>query len=73
VRCLTSDALSELGPKIKSATPEALREMVGAFDRVIVEGDVGPYWSIRVLRAGARPKWVFFERTPRGEWKIAAI
>jgi hypothetical protein len=73
VRCLTSDALSDLGPKIKSATPEALREIVAPFDRVIVEGDVGPYWSIRVLRAGARPKWVFFERTARGEWKIAAI
>jgi hypothetical protein len=73
LRCLTSNALSDLGPKIQSATPEALREMVAPFDRVIVEGDVGPYWSIRVLRAGARPKWVFFERTPRGEWKIAAI
>ena len=73
VRCLTSGALSDLGPKIKAATPEALREMVAPFDRVIVEGDVGPYWSIRVLRPGARPKWVFFERTPRGEWKIAAI
>jgi hypothetical protein len=73
LRCLTSGALTELGPKIQTASPEALREMIGSFDRVIVEGDVGPYWSIRVLRTGARPKWVFFERTPRGEWKIAAI
>src|SRR5262245_1665878 len=31
VRCLTSGALSELGPKIKSATPEALRGMVAPF------------------------------------------
>ncbi|HJQ98480.1 MAG TPA: DUF4124 domain-containing protein [Candidatus Polarisedimenticolaceae bacterium] len=73
LRCLTSGALADLGPRIQSATPEAMREMVASFDRVIVEGDVGAYWSIRVLRAGARPKWVFFERTPRGEWKIAAI
>jgi hypothetical protein len=73
VRCLTSRALTEVGPRIQAADPDALRAMFGAFDRVVVEGDVGPYWSIRVLRAGARPKWVFFERTPRGEWKIAAI
>ena len=73
VRCLTARALRELGPRIQSSSPEALKEIVGPVDRVVVEGDVGPYWSIRLLRAGARPKWVFFERTARGEWKIAAI
>jgi len=73
LRCLTSQALTDLGPRIQAADAEALKGMVAPFDRVVVEGDVGPYWSIRVLRAGARPKWVFFERTPRGEWKIAAI
>ena len=73
LRCLTSRALREMGPRIQSSAPEALKEMLGPFDRVVVEGDVGPYWSIRVLRSGARPKWVFFERTARGEWKIAAI
>ena len=73
LRCLTSRALKEMGPRIESSAPEALKEMLGPFDRVVVEGDVGPYWSIRVLRAGARPRWVFFERTARGEWKIAAI
>jgi hypothetical protein len=73
LRCLTSRALKELGPRIESSTPEALKGMIEPYDRVVVEGDVGPYWSIRVLRAGARPKWVFFERTARGEWKIAAI
>ncbi len=73
LRCLTARALRELGPRIQSSTPEALKEIVGPVDRVVVEGDVGPYWSIRLLRAGARPKWVFFERTARGEWKIAAI
>lgn len=73
LRCLTSRALKEMGPRIESSAPEALKELLGPFDRVVVEGDVGPYWSIRVLRAGARPRWVFFERTARGEWKIAAI
>lgn len=73
LRCLTSRALKEMGPRIESSAPEALKEMLGPFDKVVVEGDVGPYWSIRVLRAGARPRWVFFERTARGEWKIAAI
>lgn len=71
--CLTSTALEEFGPHIESLTPEKLRETVLAFARIEIEGDVGPFWSIRVLRANERPKWIFLERTDKGEWKIAAI
>jgi hypothetical protein len=62
-----------LGPKVEAIPLEKLREMVSSFTRYVAEGDLGPFWSIRVQRAGLRPKWIFFERTGTGEWKIAAI
>lgn len=71
--CLTSSALADLGPNAASVPIDDLRTTVGSFTGYVVEGDLGPYWSIRALRAGTRPKWIFFERTGNGEWKIGAI
>ena len=71
--CLTSSALAGLGPKVETIPMEKLREMVSSFTRYVAEGDLGPFWSIRAQRVGLRPKWIFFERTGTGEWKIAAI
>jgi len=71
--CLTSTALRDLGPLIDSSTPEKLSEFVGGPARVNLEGDVGPFWSLRISRARERPKWIFLVRTEGGEWKIAEI
>jgi len=71
--CLTATALSELGPDAGSLPLEELRETVRPFTGYVSEGEVGPYWSIRALRAGMRPKWIFLERAASGEWKIGAI
>ena len=50
-----------------------LRKTVSSFTGYVNEGDVGPFWSIRALRTGTRPKWIFLEQTPRGDWKISAF
>ena len=71
--CLTSSALADLGPEVEAIPLEKLRETVSSFTGYVAEGDLGPFWSIRAKRAGLRPKWIFFERTGAGEWKIAAI
>ena len=71
--CLTASALADLGPALEALPLEKLRETVSSFTGYVAEGDLGPFWSIRALRAGMRPKWIFFERTGAGEWKIAAI
>jgi len=73
VSCLTSSALADLGPGADALPLEALQEEVGTFTGYVPEGDLGPYWSIRALREGGRPKWIFFERTGSGEWKIGGI
>lgn len=71
--CLTSSALADLG-LVENELPLAkLRETVGSFTGYVTEGDLGPLWSIRALRKGMRPKWIFFERMATGEWKIAGI
>jgi hypothetical protein len=71
--CLTSSALADLGPDLEALPLEKLRETVRSFTGYVAEGDLGPFWSIRALRKGMRPKWIFFERTGTGEWKIVGI
>ena len=71
--CLTSSALADLGPDPPELPMEELRQTVDSFTGYVTEGDLGPFWSIRALRYGMRPKWIFFERTGSGDWKIAAI
>jgi hypothetical protein len=71
--CLSSQALADLGPDADDLPLGRLQATVGAFTSYVVEGDVGPYWSVRALRAGARPKWIFLERTGYGEWKVGAF
>lgn len=73
VACLTASALADWGPEPEALPLDQLRKTVGAFTGYVTEGDMGPYWSIRALRAGSRPKWIFFERTGDGEWKIGAL
>jgi len=73
VSCLTSYALGDLGPGPEQFPLEALQETVGSFTGYAAEGDLGPFWAIRALRDGQRPKWIFFERTGSGEWKIGGI
>ena len=50
-----------------------LRRMLNTFTRIDDVGDLGPYWSIQGVRDEQRPKWILFEETPAGEWKIAGI
>jgi hypothetical protein len=71
--CLTASALADLGPEPPELPMEMLRKTVDSFTGYVAEGDLGPFWSIRALRYGMRPKWIFFERTGSGDWKIAAI
>jgi hypothetical protein len=71
--CLTSSALAELGPGADTLPMDTLRTTVGTFTGYVSEGDVGPFWSIRALRAGTKPKWIFLERTAEGEWKIGGF
>lgn len=73
VSCLTSEALAQLGPDPAELPLEQLQVTVNSFTGFVPEGDVGPFWSIRALRAGMRPKWILFERTGSGEWKIGWI
>lgn len=71
--CLTPAALEQLGPDAGSIRLEDLRSMLGKFTRIENGGDLGPLWSIYGIRANQRPKWIFFEQTASGEWKIAGI
>ena len=71
--CLVSEALDDLGPQLESLPDASLRSTVDRYTGFVMEGDLGPYWSIRALRSGQRPAWIFFERTADGTWKIAAI
>jgi hypothetical protein len=73
VSCLTSYALGDLGPDPAALPLDDLKATVGAFTGYVNEGDLGPYWSIRALRQGMRPRWIFFERNGAGEWKIGVI
>ena len=73
VSCLTASALADWGPEPEALPLDQLRKTVGSFTGYVAEGDLGPYWSIRALRAGMRPKWIFFERNGDGEWKIGAL
>ena len=73
VSCLTDSALADWGPEAEALPLDELRKTVGSFTGYVAEGDLGPYWSIRALRSGMRPKWIFFERNGDGEWKIGAL
>jgi len=65
--CLTPAARETLGPL------DDLRRMLNTFRRIDDGGNVGPFWTIRGVREKQRPKWILFEETPTGEWKIAGI
>jgi hypothetical protein len=71
--CFTPAALEQLGPEPASIPLEDLRLMLGKFTRIENGGDLGPLWSIYGVRANQRPKWIFFEQTASGEWKITGI
>lgn len=73
IACLTPAARADVGARIRAMGPDQMRGVVADGGRIHEEGDLGPYWSIRILRAGVRPKWVLFERTPTGAFKIAAL
>jgi len=47
--------------------------MLNTFTRIDDGGDIGPFWTIQGVREKQRPKWILFEETPTGEWKIAGI
>ena len=71
--CLTNSALADLGPDLDELPIQQLQATVGSFTGYVVEGDLGPFWSVRALRTGVRPKWIFLERTGSGDWKIGAF
>jgi hypothetical protein len=71
--CLTPAALEKLGRDAESFPLEELRSMVDTITHIEDEGNLGPFWSISAARESRRPKWIFFERTADGEWKIAGI
>ena len=62
--CLAQGATDDL---------DRMRATVDAFNGYVLEGEVGPYWSIRALRPRMRPKWIFFTRAGDGTWRIAAL
>lgn len=65
--CFTPTALAQIGPL------DGLQKMLAGFTRIESEGPVGPFWSIYGVRPGQRPKWILFEQTKPGEWKIAGM
>jgi DNA gyrase subunit A len=71
--CFTDEARAVFGGSAAAFPLEALREALDTFQRIEDEGEVGPLWSIRALRPKLAPKWFFFERTPDGAWKLAAL
>jgi hypothetical protein len=71
--CLTPSALDRLGADGEPVPLSELQEIVSSFVRIEDEGYLGPFWSIYGVRAKQRPKWIFFEKTDRGEWKISGI
>lgn len=73
IACLTPATRAGVAARLRGMGPEAMRAAVADGGTIREEGDLGPYWSIRILRPRARPKWVLFERTPAGAFKIAAF
>jgi len=73
VSCLTPAALEQLGSDLETFPVEEIRRMVHAFTNIENDGDLGPYWSIHGIRERRHPKWIFFEETTIGEWKISGI
>jgi hypothetical protein len=73
VSCLTPTALEHLGSDLEIFPLEQMRRMVHAFTSIENDGDLGPYWSIHGVRERRHPKWIFFEETTVGEWKISGI
>ncbi len=73
VACFTPAALDRLGADAETFPVRAMREMMGTFTRIENGGDLGFLWSIYGVRESQRPKWIFFEQTAAGEWKIAGI
>jgi hypothetical protein len=71
--CFTPAALAGLAADPDSLPLEGLQRMLAGFTRIESEGRLGPFWSIYGLRAGQRPKWILFEQTKSGEWKIAGM
>ena len=71
--CLTSTAARDLVSDGGAFPTRSVRDAVSGQAHVVDEGEVGPYWSLRLVRADVRPKWVLFERTESGTWKIAAL
>lgn len=71
--CLDATTREQFGAMVESSSVEALRALAAEYQRVEFEGEVGPFWSVRVLRANARPTWIFLHKTEDGAWKIAAI
>ena len=47
--------------------------MIAEFTRIENGGRSGPFWSIRGIREERRPKWILFEETEPGTWKISGI
>lgn len=73
LECLTSSARSGFGEEIASLPPEKLRATVAVYTRLVIAGDAGPFRTARASRTTGGAKWVFFEQTPAGDWKIAAF
>ena len=73
VSCLTPTAFEHLGSDLELFPLEEMRRMVHAFTSIENDGDLGPYWSIHGVRQHRHPKWIFFEETTIGEWKISGI
>lgn len=71
--CLTPGGRSSYESRIGDLRKDRLHEAVDDYARYVLEGRAGPFWSIRVLRPSARPKWILFEEQGDGTWKIAAM
>jgi hypothetical protein len=71
--CLTSSALTEHGPTLASLPLESLRLRADALPEIKLGGMAGPFRVATSRGSGDRPKWIFFEKNRKGEWRIAAL
>jgi hypothetical protein len=71
--CLAASAKDAYLRRIRDLPKDRLHEVVDAYASYVLEGSAGPFWSIRVIRPGTRPKWILFEKEADGTWRIAAM
>jgi len=71
--CFADAALERLDSDGAPATLEGLRATLRLFERIENGGDAGPFWVAYGVRQGQRRRWILFEQTESGDWRIAGL